>query len=154
MRPDRIVIGEVRGGEALDMLQAMNTGHDGSLTTIHANTPRDAISRLETLSLMAELNLPDRAIRQQIASAITIVIQVARLSDGVRRVTNISEVIGFAEERVTMQDILVFEKQGIGPDGRVLGRFRSTGLRPTFAERLKVSGIHLPHNMFDHICEV
>jgi pilus assembly protein CpaF len=154
MRPDRIVIGEVRGGEALDMLQAMNTGHDGSLTTIHANTPRDAISRLETLSLMAELNLPDRAIRQQIASAITIVVQVARLSDGVRRITNISEVIGYSEERVTMQDILVFEKQGIGPDGRVLGRFRSTGLRPTFAERLKVSGIHLPNNMFDHVCEV
>jgi len=154
MRPDRIVIGEVRGGEALDMLQAMNTGHDGSLTTIHANTPRDAISRLETLSLMAELNLPDRAIRQQIASAITIIVQVARLSDGVRRVTHISEVIGYAEDRVTMQDILVFDKLGIGPDGRVLGRFRSTGLRPTFAERLKVSGIHLPNNMFDHVCEV
>jgi pilus assembly protein CpaF len=154
MRPDRIVIGEVRGGEALDMLQAMNTGHDGSLTTIHANTPRDAIARLETLSLMAELNLPDRAIRQQIASAITIIVQVARLSDGVRRVTHISEVIGYAEDRVTMQDILVFDKLGIGPDGRVLGRFRSTGLRPTFAERLKVSGIHLPNNMFDHVCEV
>src|SRR6267154_2629696 len=154
MRPDRIILGEVRGGEALDMLQAMNTGHEGSMTTIHANTPRDAIARLETLSLMAELNLPDKAIRQQIASAITIIVQVARLSDGVRRITNISEVIGYSEERVTMQDILVFEKLGIGPDGRVLGRFRSTGLRPTFAERLKVSGIHLPNNMFDHVCEV
>lgn len=154
MRPDRIVLGEVRGGEALDMLQAMNTGHDGSLTTIHANNPRDAISRLETLSLMAELNLPDRAIRQQIASAVSIIVQVARLSDGVRRVTHISEVIGFAEDRVTMQDILVFERQGIGPDGRVLGRFRATGLRPTFAERLKVSGIHLPSSIFEHVCEV
>ena len=154
MRPDRIVLGEVRGGEALDMLQAMNTGHDGSMTTIHANSPRDAIARLETLSLMAELNLPDRAIRQQIASAITLIIQVARLSDGIRRVTNISEVIGFAEERVTMQDIIIFEKLGIGPDGRVFGRFRATGLRPTFVERLKVSGIHLPPNIFEHVCEV
>ena len=154
MRPDRIVLGEVRGGEALDMLQAMNTGHDGSLTTIHANSPRDAIARLETLSLMAELNLPDKAIRQQIASAVSIIVQVARLSDGVRRVTNISEVIGFAEERVTMQDVFVFDKQGVGPDGRVLGRFRATGLRPTFAERLKASGIHLPANIFDHVSEV
>jgi len=154
MRPDRIVIGEVRGGEALDMLQAMNTGHDGSLTTIHANNPRDAISRLETLALMAELNLPDRAVRQQIASAVTIVVQVARLSDGVRRVTHITEVIGFAEDRVTMQDILVFDRLGIGQDGRVLGRFRATGLWPTFVERLKVSGINLPHNIFEHVCEV
>jgi pilus assembly protein CpaF len=154
MRPDRIVLGEVRGGEALDMLQAMNTGHEGSMTTVHANTPRDAIARLETLCLMAELNLPDKAIRQQIASAITIVIQVARLSDGIRRVTNIAEVIGFAEDRVTMQDIIVFERTGIGPDGRVLGRFRATGLRPTFAERLKVSGINLPSSIFEHVCEV
>jgi pilus assembly protein CpaF len=153
MRPDRIVLGEVRGGEALDMLQAMNTGHEGSMTTIHANNPRDAIARLETLSLMAELNLPDKAIRQQIASAITIIVQVARLSDGVRRVTHISEVIGFAEERVTMQDIIVFDRQGIGPDGRVLGRFRATGLRPTFAERLKVSGIYLSPSIFDHVSE-
>jgi pilus assembly protein CpaF len=154
MRPDRIVLGEVRGGEALDMLQAMNTGHDGSLTTIHSNNPRDAVSRLETLSLMAELNLPDKAIRQQIASAVSIIVQVARLSDGTRRVTHISEVIGFAEDRVTMQDIVVFDRLGIGAEGRVLGRFRATGLRPTFAERLKMSGVHLPPNIFEHVCEV
>ncbi len=154
MRPDRIVLGEIRGGEALDMLQAMNTGHDGSITTIHSNSPRDAIARLETLCLMAELNLPSSAIRQQIASAVTMIIQVARLSDGVRRVTHISEVIGFAEDRVTMQDIIVFDKLGIAPDGRVFGRFRATGLWPTFAERLKASGIHLPPNIFEHVCEV
>jgi len=154
MRPDRIVLGEIRGGEALDMLQAMNTGHDGSITTIHSNSPRDAIARLETLCLMAELNLPSAAIRQQIASAVTMIIQVARLSDGVRRVTHISEVIGFAEDRVTMQDLIVFEKQGVGPEARVFGRFRPTGLWPTFAERLKVSGIHLPPNIFEHVCEV
>jgi len=154
MRPDRIVLGEIRGGEALDMLQAMNTGHDGSITTIHSNTPRDAIARLETLCLMAELDLPSNAIRQQIASAVTIIIQVARLSDGVRRVTHISEVLGFAEDKVTMQDIMVFERTGIGPDGRVFGRFRATGLWPTFTERLKVSGIHLPPNIFEHVCEV
>ncbi len=154
MRPDRIVLGEIRGGEALDMLQAMYTGHDGSITTIHSNTPRDAIARLETLCLMAELDLPSNAIRQQIASAVTIIIQVARLSDGVRRVTHISEVLGFAEDKVTMQDIMVFERTGIGPDGRVFGRFRATGLWPTFTERLKVSGIHLPPNIFEHVCEV
>ncbi len=154
MRPDRIVLGEVRGGEALDMLQAMNTGHDGSLTTIHANNPRDAIARLETMSLMAEINLPDRAIRQQIASAVSIVVQVARLSDGSRRVMQISEITGVADEMVTLQDIFVFERLGVGPNNRVLGRFRATGLRPTFAERLKASGIQLPPNIFEHACEV
>src|SRR5690349_9362784 len=132
MRPDRIVVGEVRGGEALDMLQAMNTGHDGSLTTIHANNPRDAIARLETMSLMAEVNLPDRAIRQQIAAAVSVIVQVARLSDGSRRVTQISEVTGINDEMVTLQDIFVFDRLGISPDNRVLGRFRATGVRPRF----------------------
>ncbi|HEY6971865.1 MAG TPA: CpaF family protein [Candidatus Angelobacter sp.] len=154
MRPDRIVVGEVRGGEALDMLQAMNTGHDGSLTTIHANNPRDAIARLETMSLMAELNLPDRAIRQQIASAVSMIVQVARLSDGTRRITQISEVTGISEEMVTLQDIFVFDRLGISPTNRVLGRFRATGLRPTFMDRLKASGIQLPPNLFEHVSEV
>jgi len=154
MRPDRIVIGEVRGGEALDMLQAMNTGHDGSITTIHANSPRDTIARLETMSLMAGVNLPDKAIRQQIASAVSIIVQVARLSDGSRRVTHISEVTGVSDEMVTLQEIFVFDRLGIGANNRVLGRFRATGVRPMFAERLKASGIQLPPNLFEHVCEV
>src|SRR5438067_1708571 len=154
MRPDRIVVGEVRGGEALDMLQAMNTGHDGSLTTIHANNPRDAIARLETMSLMAEINLPDRAIRQQVASAVSIIVQVARLSDGSRRVTQVSEVTGVTDEMVTLQDIFVFDLLGVGTNNRVLGRFRATGVRPGFADRLKASGIQLPPNVFEHVCEV
>jgi pilus assembly protein CpaF len=154
MRPDRIIVGEVRGAEALDMLQAMNTGHDGSLTTIHANNPRDAVARLETMSLMAEINLPDRAIRHQIASAVSLIVQVARLSDGTRRVTQISEVTGVADDVVTLQDIFVFDRLGIGPNGRVLGRFRATGLRPTFAERLKASGSLLSSSIFEHVCEV
>jgi pilus assembly protein CpaF len=154
MRPDRIVVGEVRGGEALDMLQAMNTGHDGSLTTIHANNPRDAIARLETMTLMSELNLPDRAIRQQIASAVSIIVQVARLSDGSRRVTHISEVTGVSDDMVTLQDIFVFERIGLGPNNRVLGRFKATGVRPAFAARLQASGIQLPSNLFEHSYEV
>jgi pilus assembly protein CpaF len=154
MRPDRIVVGEVRGGEALDMLQAMNTGHDGSLTTIHANNPRDAIARLETMSLMAEVNLPDRAIRQQIASAVSLIVQVARLSDGSRRVTQVSEVTGTSDDMVTLQDIFVFDRLGIGPNNRVLGRFRATGLRPTFGEKLRASGIQIPMSVFEHVCEV
>jgi pilus assembly protein CpaF len=154
MRPDRIVVGEVRGGEALDMLQAMNTGHDGSLTTIHANNPRDAIARLETMSLMAELNLPDRAIRQQIVSAVSLIVQVARLSDGSRRITQVSEVTGINDDMVTLKDIFVFERLGISPDNRVLGRFRATGLRPTFEDRLKASGMQLPASLFEHVCEV
>ncbi|HEX7422891.1 MAG TPA: CpaF family protein [Terriglobales bacterium] len=154
MRPDRIVLGEVRGGEALDMLQAMNTGHDGSLTTIHANNPRDAIARMETMCLMAELNLPDKAIRQQIASAISIIVQIARLSDGSRRVTHITELTGVADEMVTLQDIFVFERLGVGANNRVFGRFRATGVRPMFAERLRVSGVQLPPNMFEHVVEV
>ena len=154
MRPDRIVLGEVRGGEALDMLQAMNTGHDGSLTTIHANNPRDAIARLETMCLMADVNLPDKAIRHQIASAVSIVVQVARLSDGTRRVTHISEVTGVADGMVTLQDIFVFDRLGIGQHGRVLGRFRATGLRPMFSEQLRASGIELPESLFEHVSEV
>jgi pilus assembly protein CpaF len=154
MRPDRIIVGEVRGEEALDMLQAMNTGHDGSLTTVHANSPRDAIARMETMALMANLNLPERAIRQQIASAISIVIQVSRMSDGTRRVTHLSEITGMDEEVVSMQDIFVFEKQGIGPNGRVLGQFSATGIRPKFAEKLKASGIALPANLFEHVVQI
>ena len=154
MRPDRIVVGEVRGGEALDMLQAMNTGHDGSITTIHANNPRDAIARLETMSLMSEISLPDRAIRQQIASAVAIIVQVARLSDGTRRVTHLTEVTGVADEMVTMQDIFLFERVGIGPNGRVIGKFRATGVRPKFADHLKASGIQLSPNLFEHMLEV
>jgi pilus assembly protein CpaF len=154
MRPDRIVVGEVRGGEALDMLQAMNTGHDGSLTTIHANNPRDAIARLETMALMSELNLPDRAIRQQVASAVSLIVQVARLSDGTRRITQISEITGIGEEMVTLQDIFVFERLGLNAANRVIGRFRATGLRPTFSDRLKASGIQLSPNVFEHVCEV
>jgi pilus assembly protein CpaF len=154
MRPDRIIVGEVRGEEALDMLQAMNTGHDGSLTTIHANSPRDAIARLETMALMANLNLPEKAIRHQIASAIAIVIQVSRMSDGTRRVTHFTEISGMDEEVVSMQDIFLFEKRGVAPGGRVLGRFHATGIRPKFAEKLKVSGINLPASLFEHSLEI
>jgi pilus assembly protein CpaF len=151
MRPDRIVVGEVRGEEALDMLQAMNTGHDGSLTTVHANTPRDALYRLDTMVAMANLNLPDKAIRQQIASAVDLIVQVTRLTDGTRRVTAISELTGMEGEVITMQDIFLFEKQGISQDGRVIGRFRATGIRPKCAERLATAGKPLPADMFDHV---
>jgi pilus assembly protein CpaF len=149
MRPDRIVVGEVRGEEALDMLQAMNTGHDGSLTTIHANAPRDALSRLETMVAMANLNIPDNAIRRQIASAIDVVIQVSRLSDGTRKMTTLSEIVGMEGDVVTMQDIFEFKKMGIGENGEVLGEFRPTGIRPKFSERLIASGIRLPMEMFE-----
>jgi len=149
MRPDRIIIGEVRGEEALDMLQAMNTGHDGSLTTIHANSPRDALSRLETMVAMAGLNLPDSAIRRQIASAIDLVVQVTRLSDGTRKVTSLAELTGMEGEIVTMQDIFAYRKRGIKETGEVLGDFESSGIRPKFAERLAVTGIHLPMSMFE-----
>src|SRR5436189_837143 len=154
MRPDRIVVGEVRGEEALDMLQAMNTGHDGSLTTIHANSPRDAISRMETMALMANLNLPEKAVRRQIASAVAIVIQVARMNDGTRRVTHLSEITGMEEDTVSMQDVFLFEKQGIGKDGRVIGTFTATGIRPKFADRLKSSGINVPASLFEHSLNV
>jgi pilus assembly protein CpaF len=149
MRPDRIIVGEVRGAEALDMLQAMNTGHEGSLTTIHANSPRDALSRLETMILMAGTNLPDRAMREQIASALDVVIQVSRLSDGSRRVTSVSEIVGMEGEIVTMQEIYQFERMGVAEDGGVIGRFRPTGVRPVFAHRLEVSGVQIPADMFD-----
>jgi pilus assembly protein CpaF len=149
MRPDRIVIGEVRGGEAIDMLQAMNTGHDGSLTTIHANTPRDALARLETMIQMTGMRLSDRAMRQQIASALNLVIQAARLSDGTRRVTSISEITGMEGETITMQEIFQFERKGMDKDGKVIGRFRPTGVRPRFAERLKIYGMQLPRIFFE-----
>jgi pilus assembly protein CpaF len=149
MRPDRIVVGEVRGEEALDMLQAMNTGHDGSLTTIHANSPRDALSRLETMVAMANLNIPDKAIRRQIASAVDLVVQISRLSDGTRRVTAISEITGMESDVITMQDIFVFERRGIGEKGEVIGEFVPTGIRPKLAERLETSGVHLPFEMFE-----
>ncbi|MFZ0737829.1 MAG: CpaF family protein [Candidatus Acidiferrales bacterium] len=149
MRPDRIIVGEVRGEEALDMLQAMNTGHDGSLTTIHANAPREALSRLETMVAMASLNISTTAIRRQIASAIDVVLQVSRLSDGTRKVIALSEIVGMEGETITMQDIFTFKKKGIAEDGTVVGEFRATGVRPKFAERLAVSGIHLPMKMFD-----
>jgi pilus assembly protein CpaF len=149
MRPDRIIIGEVRGEEALDMLQAMNTGHEGSLTTIHANTPRDALSRMETMVAMANLNLPESAIRHQITSAIDVIAQVSRLSDGTRKVISIAEVTGMEGDIITMQDIFVFQKKGIGPNGQVLGEFMPTGIRPKFAERLLVAGFRLPIDMFE-----
>jgi pilus assembly protein CpaF len=149
MRPDRIVIGEVRGGEAIDMLQAMNTGHDGSLTTIHANTPRDALARLETMIQMTGMRLSDRAMRQQVASALDLVIQAARLSDGTRRITSISEITGMEGETITMQEIFQFERRGVGADGHVVGRFRPTGVRPRFAERLKQYGMQLPRVFFE-----
>ncbi|KPK06534.1 MAG: pilus assembly protein CpaF [Gemmatimonas sp. SG8_28] len=149
MRPDRIIVGEVRGAEALDMLQAMNTGHEGSLTTIHANSPRDALSRLETMILMAGTNLPDRAMREQIASALDVVIQVSRLSDGSRRLVSISEITGMEGEVVSMQEIYQYERLGLSPEGMVVGRFRPTGIRPAFARKLEVSGINLPTEMFE-----
>ena len=151
MRPDRIVIGEVRGGEAIDMLQAMNTGHDGSLTTIHANTPRDALARLETMIQMTGMRLSDRAMRQQIASALDLVLQVARLSDGTRRVTSISEITGMEGDTITMQEIFQYERTGVDSQGQVIGRFRPTGIRPRFAERLKACGLQLPRVFFEEI---
>jgi pilus assembly protein CpaF len=149
MRPDRIIVGEVRGEEALDMLQAMNTGHDGSLTTIHANSPRDALSRLETMVAMASLNIPDNATRRQISSALDVVVQVSRLSDGTRKVTSMAEIVGMEGDVVTMQDIFAYQKWGVKENGEVLGDFMPTGIRPKFAERLAVTGIKLPATMFE-----
>jgi pilus assembly protein CpaF len=154
MRPDRIVVGEVRGGEALDMLQAMNTGHDGSLTTVHANTPRDAISRLEVMVSLANSNMPLVSVRQQIASAVHLLVQAARLSDGARRVVSITEVTGMEGEVVTLQDIFVFEKRGVSPDGQVIGRFAATGIRPKFYEKLLAAGIRLRADLFDEVLEI
>jgi pilus assembly protein CpaF len=154
MRPDRIIIGEVRGEEAFDMLQAMNTGHEGSMTTIHANTPRDALSRLESMVAMSNLNLPERTVRQQITSAISIIVQVSRMSDGSRKVVNISEITGMEENVVSMQEIFTFQKKGLGPDGKVVGVFQPTQIRPKFLERLRVSGIFLPPALFEQPLEV
>jgi pilus assembly protein CpaF len=154
MRPDRIVVGEVRGEEALDMLQAMNTGHDGSLTTIHANSPRDAISRLEVMVSMANSNMQVSAIRQQIASAVHLLVQASRFSDGSRRVTGITEVTGMEGNIITLQDLFVFEKRGIDPDGRVIGRFAATGIRPKFYEKLVAAGIRLRTEIFEEVVEV
>jgi pilus assembly protein CpaF len=149
MRPNRIIVGEVRGDEALDMLQAMNTGHDGSMTTVHANAPRDALSRMETMAIMTNLNLPEKAIRKQIASAVSMVLQMERFSDGTRRVTHISEITGMEGDVVSMQNLFVFEQQGVSSEGRVLGTFNAEGIRPKFAEKLKAAGFDLPLNMFD-----
>jgi pilus assembly protein CpaF len=154
MRPDRIILGEVRGEEAVDMLQAMNTGHDGGLTTIHANTARDALHRLDTMVAMANLNLPDRAIRQQIASAIHLLAHVSRLADGRRIVSGVTEITGMEGEVLTTQDIFIYEKVGIGEDGRVRGRYRATGIRPKCADRILASGRGLPAEMFEHATAV
>jgi pilus assembly protein CpaF len=148
MRPDRIIIGEVRGPEIYEMLQAMNTGHDGSLTTIHANSTRDVLLRLETLMLLSGIDIPERAIRELISSAINVVIQVSRFSDGTRKITSISEIVGMERETITMQEIFFFEKTGVGKDGEILGNFRPTGIRPKFMERLLRSGVHLPPDLF------
>jgi pilus assembly protein CpaF len=150
MRPDRIVVGEVRGEEALDMLQAMNTGHDGSLTTIHANSARDALYRLDTMVAMANLNIPDRAVRQQIASAVNLIVQITRLSDGTRKVTTISEIAGMEGDVITMRDIFTFDRTGVLSDGRVTGRFRATGIRPKCSDRIASAGIRMPPDMFEH----
>ena len=149
MRPNRIIVGEVRSEEALDMLQAMNTGHDGSLTTVHANSPRDAIARLETMVMMGNLNMPEKAIRRQIASAITMVLQVARFNDGSRRLTHITEITGMESDIVSMQDVFLFEKQGVSSEGRTLGTFTATGIRPRFEEKIRASGISLPAHFFE-----
>jgi pilus assembly protein CpaF len=154
MRPDRVIVGEVRGEEAFDMLQAMNTGHEGSMATIHANTPRDALSRLESMVAMSNLNLPERTVRQQTAAAITIVVQVQRLSDGKRKVVSIAEITGMEESVITMHDIFTFVRKGIGPDGTVIGAFQPSGIRPKFLERLRVAGVMLPPEVFERVTEV
>ncbi len=154
MRPDRIILGECRGEEALDMMQAMNTGHDGSLTTVHANSPRDAISRMEVMIGMASSNLNIRSIRQQVASAIDLFVQISRLSDGTRKVTFITECLGMEGDLVTTQDIFSFERVGLTNEGRVRGRFKPTGVRPKFSERLKAAGIELPSHVFQNVVEV
>jgi pilus assembly protein CpaF len=154
MRPDRIIVGECRGAEALDMLQAMNTGVEGSMSTVHANSPRDAFSRLEAMVLMADLEIPTRVILQQLSSAIRLVLQLARLQDGTRKVLNISEVVGVKDDHIQTQDIFVFDRIGVTDAGKVQGRFRSTGVSPRLMERLKISGIQLPGNIFDEVANV
>ena len=149
MRPNRIIVGEVRGAEVLDMLQAMNTGHDGSMATVHANSPRDALTRLENMVGMAGYAMSPRAIRQQIASALTVIVQISRLSDGKRKIVSIQELTGMEGEVISMQEIFTFEQTGLSPDGKVLGHFRATGIRPQFAERLRIRGIAVPADMFD-----
>jgi len=149
MRPDRIVVGEVRSEEVLDMLQAMNTGHDGSLTTLHANSSRDALTRMETLMQMSGISLPDKAMREQIASAIDVIVQVSRLSDGRRKIMSVSEITGMEGNVVTMQDVFMFKRTGIGENGQVLGQFSSTGIRPRFLEKLRIAGVELPPSTFD-----
>ena len=154
MRPDRIILGEVRGEETLDMLQAMNTGHDGSITTIHSNTPRDALARLETMAMMGSVKLPEKAIRAQIAAAVHIIVQVARQADGTRRITHITELTGAYSDVISMNDLFLFEKKGIGQDGKVKGRFHSTGIMPRIADKLVACGIQLPHSLMDHSVEI
>jgi pilus assembly protein CpaF len=154
MRPDRIVLGEVRGEETIDMLQAMNTGHDGSLTTIHSNSPRDALARMETMAMMGEIRLPEAAIRAQIASAIHMVVQVARMADGTRRITHITELTGAYSEAISMNDLFLFEKKGMAPNGKQRGRFYSTGIMPRFAEKLTAAGIALPVGLVNHSVEI
>ena len=149
MRPDRIIVGEVRSEEALDMLQAMNTGHDGSLTTVHSNAPRDAIARIETMSMMGNIALPEKAIRSQIASAVDLIVQVSRMSDGVRRITHITEITGMSDEVISMQDLFIFQKRGITSDGKVIGNFTSTGIVPQFADKLQAAGFSLPQGVME-----
>jgi pilus assembly protein CpaF len=150
MRPDRIVLGEIRGGEALDMLQAMNTGHDGSLSTVHANTTRDALARIETMVLMAGMDLPERAIREQVAAAINVVVQLVRFSDGTRKVVKLSEITGMEGNTIVMHDVFVFEQKGIDKEGKVIGAYRATGVRPMFAERFRIYGFELPQGIFEN----
>ena len=147
MRPERIIVGECRGGETLDMLQAMNTGHDGSMTTAHANTPRDALSRIETMCLMAGMDLPVRAIREQISSAVDVVVQQERMRDGTRKVVTVAEVSGMEGDVITMTDLFIFEQTGV-ENGRIVGRLRPTGLRPKFMDKIEAAGIHLPPSIF------
>jgi pilus assembly protein CpaF len=154
MRPDRIILGEVRGEEAFDMLQAMNTGHEGSMATIHANTPRDALARLESMVAMSSLNLTEKTVRQQIASALSLVVQISRMSDGSRKVVSITEITGMEESIISMQEIFTFNKKGIGPDGKVVGVFAPSRIRPRFLERLQLAGIFLPQNVFETSLEV
>jgi pilus assembly protein CpaF len=154
MRPDRVVLGEVRGEETLDMLQAMNTGHDGSLTTIHSNTPRDALARLETMAMMGEVRIAEKAIRAQIAAAVHIIVQASRMSDGTRRITHITELTGAFTDVISMQDIFLFEKKGIGPTGKVRGRFYATGIVPKCADKLQAAGIPIPVGLADHSLEI
>jgi pilus assembly protein CpaF len=154
MRPDRIIVGEVRGDEAFDMLQAMNTGHEGSMTTIHANSPRDAIARLESMIAMANLQVPEKAVRQQISSAITIVIQLTRLSDGTRKLVKMCEITGMEQDLITMQDVFSFQRKGVGRDGKIVGTFEPSRIRPKFVEQIRTAGIALPSGLFERAMEV